>query len=554
MERWQPGFESAFEVSLDTEERQTFYQQRLALFALAMCSVSAVFFGLWNLALVGLYPSVPLGDVLGRPGNFWHLGATFLLFAGWLSIPRLRVSKRGLALIDGGLITAVTVTYAVMGYASRRPGTRVELVVVMIYMLFQLARAVIVPSTPRRTGVIGGLASIPPVILGSLLGSDVPPMPWPADPTVAELAGPSPNVYVAVFILLWCATTVAIATLASRIVYGLRQQVREARELGHYRLDEKLGEGGMGAVYKAHHALLRRPTVLKLLPPEKAGAHNISRFEREVRVSSRLTHPNNVAIYDYGRTPDGIFYYAMEYLEGIDLQALVELDGPQDPSRVVHVLVQVCGALAEAHEVNLVHRDVKPANIILCERGGVPDTAKVVDFGLVKEIESNPAPLLASGVNTILGTPMYLSPEAINEPDRVDARSDLYALGAVAYFLLSAVTVFTGKTIVEICAHHLHTTPVPPSTRLGRELPKDLEAVVLKCLEKDPARRIQSARELKDALLRLAIPPWSEAQARRWWSERRDLRLRPTSTKAGTDGITIPIDLKRRIDGSRAVG
>ena len=224
--------------------------------------------------------------------------------------------------------------------------------------------------------------------------------------------------------------------MTSQVIYGLRAQVVEAERMGQYVL-EKRRRSGMGTVYLARHALLRRPTAIKLLPADKAGAETISRFEREVQNTSMLSHPNTVAIFDYGRTPEGVFYYAMEYLEGVDLQRLVERFGPQSPARVVHILAQICGALAEAHARGLVHRDVKPANAILCERGGVPDTGKVVDFGLVKDMGTrarSPAgsdAALQTDINTIVGTPADLAPEAIASPDEVDARSEIYAIGAV---------------------------------------------------------------------------------------------------------------------------
>ena len=194
--------------------------------------------------------------------------------------------------------------------------------------------------------------------------------------------------------------------------------MREARRLGPYTLVEKIGEGGMGAVYRASHALLRRPTAIKILPPQRAGEMDLARFEREVQMTSQLTSPHTVSVYDYGRTPDGLFYYAMEFLDGIDLEELVRRDGPMPPGRVVHVLRQVCEALGEAHRAGLIHRDVKPANILLCERGGRFDVAKVVDFGLVKSVSgSDPGVTLE---NTVPGTPHYMAPEsaARGRPDR----------------------------------------------------------------------------------------------------------------------------------------
>ncbi len=278
----------------------------------------------------------------------------------------------------------------------------------------------------------------------------------------------------------------------------------------------------------AHHALLRRPTAIKFLPPDEAGELAIARFEREVQLTSKLTHPHVVAVFDYGRTPDGVFYYAMELLDGVTLEQLVARDGRQSPGRVIHIMRQVASALVEAHGVGLIHRDLKPANILLCERGGIPDFAKVVDFGLVKDLGDVGASLSAAGA--IVGTPQYLPPEAMRHPDVVDGRADLYQLGAVGYFLLTGGPVFDGDSIIEVCSHHLHTPVEPPSKRTGVAVPEDVERVVLACLSKDPNDRPASARELELLLEACAAgSPWPLASARAWWADFHTRGLPPNS-------------------------
>jgi serine/threonine-protein kinase len=315
-----------------------------------------------------------------------------------------------------------------------------------------------------------------------------------------------------------------IATVASHTIFGLRQQVRKAMQLGQYTLLRKIGEGGMGVVWEAKHAFLRRRTAVKLLPAERAGEEAIARFEREVQITSTLTHPNTIAIYDYGRSADGVFYYAMEYLDGIDLQALVDRDGPQPPGLVAHVLVQLCDALSEAHGVGLIHRDVKPANVILCERGGQPLVAKVLDFGLVKRIDGESGDVKLSQANMLIGTPLYMAPEALASPDRMDARSDLYSVGALGYVLLTGQPVFAGARPLEVFAQHMHSRPVPPSERLGEPIPADLEAIVLECLEKDPSLRPKSAAELSARLAATeAKKAFGPADAREAWDRCREL-------------------------------
>jgi serine/threonine protein kinase len=325
------------------------------------------------------------------------------------------------------------------------------------------------------------------------------------------------SVAFALGIALSCLIAQLLARRSVRVACAQPSRTTDPARLGSYLLEKKIGQGGMGTIYRAHHALLRRPAAIKLLPEGSASEHAVARFEREVQHTSLLTHPNTVSIYDYGYTPGGGFYYAMEYLDGLDLQTLVDSFGPQDPSRVAHLLAQVAASLGEAHSRGLVHRDIKPANVIVCERGGMADFVKVVDFGLVKDVETSVHPGITAA-NSILGTPLYMAPESILSPDRVDARADLYALGALGYFLLTGQPVFAGRSVIEICGRHLTATPVAPSKAAPCELPPDFEALLLKCLAKRPEDRPQSAAEFCEALLACAIEPWTEARARSWWA------------------------------------
>ncbi len=369
-------------------------------------------------------------------------------------------------------------------------------------VLALVLRAAIVPSTAARTVAVG---------LASTAGMTVP---------IWMHVGDAPEMLdrlVWTAVATWGVVFTLATAIVSRVIYGLHRTVRHALQLGNYTLEEQIGEGGMGVVYLARHALLRRPTAVKVLRPDRMGERSIARFEREVQQTSQLEHPNIVVIYDYGRTPDAQFYYAMEYLDGLTLAELVARDGPVPPGRVVYILAQVAHALADAHAHGLIHRDVKPANVVLCNRGGVADLAKVVDFGLVKQVEAGDAPD-QSVADTVVGTPLYMAPEAMSAPESLDHRADLYALGAIGYFLLTGDHLFTGRTAVEICAHHLHTPPEPPAARLGRPLPADLVAVVMRCLAKDPAERFPDALAVRRALLACAEPePWTLDDAVAWW-------------------------------------
>jgi len=320
-------------------------------------------------------------------------------------------------------------------------------------------------------------------------------------------------------LLILCALGIFLAMLfIARQHRALQKATLAAKKLGQYALEQKLGAGGMGTVYKARHAMLRRPTAVKLLDVDKISDTAIARFEREVQLTSALSHPNTVAVFDFGRTPDGIFYYAMEYLDGINLDRLVKRFGPLPEARMVYILRQVCGALAEAHRAGLVHRDVKPANIFLTSRGGMHDFVKVLDFGLVKALDGQETANLTSA-NVMTGTPLYASPEAVSHPDQVNARTDVYSVGAVGYFLLTATPVFTGDSVVEICMKHVNAAPDPPSVRSGKPFSGDLEGLLLRCLAKSPSDRPGDAAELLRELEACAIDgTWTARDAAAWWA------------------------------------
>jgi eukaryotic-like serine/threonine-protein kinase len=501
-----------------TEEPRALLQQRLALLCktLAVLSlgffvferaVSALFFG--NTAVQHLF--------LTRPAVF-HAAATLLFGLVWLACRSRRLPLAALSALDAAMPVLAAAAFSAMAY---HPANGVAaLVPVLCIMAAMLCRATLVPSSPRRTLLITSFAVLPAVVGASLSGGSL-------------LGSPSlpPGIYVG----LWGAVIVGLATLTSRTIYGLEQKVREARQLGQYTLVERIGAGGMGVVYRAEHAMLRRPTAIKVLPPERMGEQSLNRFEREVQLTSRLTHPNTVAIYDYGRTPDGLFYYAMEYLEGLTLTQLVELCGPLPAERAAFIMRQVAGSLAEAHGFGLIHRDIKPDNILICDRGGTCDFAKVLDFGLVKDIKSGDASL--SNVNLMVGTPAYMSPEAITSPATVAFPRDLYAIGAVTYFLVTGREVFLGRTTMEVCTHHVRTPPEAPSRVLGSALPEALEQLILTCLAKDPSARPQSAALIEQALAEVVGAAWGQAQARAWWDQNRAgvVRVRRSRPVPGSD-------------------
>jgi eukaryotic-like serine/threonine-protein kinase len=315
----------------------------------------------------------------------------------------------------------------------------------------------------------------------------------------------------------------------ARVVSRLGAAVRQARELGSYRLVERLGRGGMGEVWRAEHRLLARPAAIKLIRPEVLGANTpetrqllLRRFEREAQATAMLRSTHTIALYDFGVSDDGTFYHVMELLGGYDLHALVGRFGPMPAERAVHLLRQVCDSLAEAHEAGLIHRDIKPANIYACRYGREVDVVKVLDFGLVKHTQApEPGADLVTAGQLAGGTPAFMAPEQALGEDKVDARSDLYAVGCVGYWLLTGTLVFEGATPLETIVMHVHAQPDLPSRRTDLPIPRELEALILTCLAKDPAARPATADELGARLAAVPLErPWTAERAREWWATR----------------------------------
>lgn len=539
-------------VTEESEETRAFLQLRLALFW------KVLFF--FNLAggILGLAGG---GMVKRGPDTAITFGGIAISGTLWWLCRRGKRSSRFCRIVDTGglLLVAIVGSFltryilvafvrehsVVTGEGSLMADAYVVMIDLFPAAMFLAIRAALIPSSPRRTIIVTAMAGIPKILLSSLLVPAVGGgLAWRAAHSAAFPWLPTTSV------MEWTIATIT-CTVISRVIYGLRAEVREARRFGQYVLERKIGEGAMGVVYRATHAMLRRPAAIKLLLKDRANEADLRRFEHEVQLTSRLAHPNTISIFDYGRTAEGVFYYVMEYLDGLDLQSLVDRYGPVEPARVIHILTQVSGALAEAHALGLIHRDIKPANIMLTERPDEPDVVKVVDFGLVKRFGGNMAASAAG--NDLVGTPLYMAPEAISQPDTVDGRSDLYAVGAVAYFLLTGRHVFEAAGVIEICSKHMLEQPVPPSQRVGKALPADLEAIVLGCLAKDRDARPESAAVLRTSLLACADAAHIDLPAARaWWqAHRASPKHSPRSVDvvdddANSPPATMAIDLDGR--------
>jgi serine/threonine-protein kinase len=441
--------------------------------------------------------------------------AVALLVVAVLRSPRLSPQ----AAMNVGLAFEIASSYAIaaaefadpMGLEMHRGFMGLSWVAVWVVLF-----TVVVPTAPRRA-VLAALASVSavPVVIGLVVASGA---------SSARL-DPAQFFFGLVFPYL---LVVGMAWVGARVVYHLGTEVKRARELGSYSLEEKLGEGGMGEVWRARHRLLARPAAIKLIRHAGASDEAARRFEREAQVIARLRSPHTVELFDFGVADDGAFYYVMELLDGLDADSLVRRFGPIPPERAVYLLRQICHSLSEAESCGLIHRDIKPANIFVCRYGEEYDFAKVLDFGIVGAVR-NPAD--ADAVRTredaIQGTPAFMAPEQAMG-DAVDARADIYAAGCVAYWLLTGEQVFTADTPMGLLLHHGRTPPVPPSARTARPIPAALDDLVLACLAKDPADRPQSARELSRRLAALEdASAWTHDRARDWWAAHQPDRIRP---------------------------
>jgi serine/threonine-protein kinase len=476
-----------------------------------MCLVIA---GLWiaNFVLAHLLQSAPTKQpdiAIMRLFDMMGVVAVVVSLALYWYTRRPGRNPRLLLNLGLGYELLVALSIGVLDWAYNAPmGVSWIAIVILLF-------AAIIPTPPRRTFIVALLAA----------SMD------PAGALIWKVAGQSVSgadyVFFNAFPNYLCA---AIAPLISHIITGLGREVKRAREMGSYVLGDLIGAGGMGEVWQATHRFLARPAAIKLIKPQVLGAMTrqqsdvlIQRFRREAQAAAMLRSPHTIHLYDFGVTPDGTFYYVMELLNGMDLQTLVSTYGPLPPARVIYLLQQACESLAEAHDRGLVHRDIKPANIQVCRMGQYSDWVKVLDFGLVKSQAGGvQADTGLTAPNAMTGTPAYLSPEsALGEP--VDRRTDIYALGCVAYWMLTGRYVFSGQSALQIVARHVSSEPEPPSRHSGFDVSSTLDALVLACLQKKPSARPASARELCDRLSECEVErPWTREDAAGWWESRME--------------------------------
>jgi eukaryotic-like serine/threonine-protein kinase len=481
--------------------------ERLGVLALVWASLFA--FGILMNDVIAPLLHLPMRDLIpwGRPADVVAVLSIGVSLWLWRYIRQLSCRPR--VALDLALVYEVLLAFGV-GIVNQWEPHRVLAGRLSWICVLVLLFPMLVPNTPRKTLIASlAAASMDPVglLIAHWRGLEVP----------------------AFTVILWnylpnyaCAL---LAVIPSKIMTRLGHQVQRARELGSYRLVEMIGRGGMGEVWRATHRMLARPAAIKLIKPEILGTPGgnggrlvVQRFRREAEAASFLQSPHTIRLYDFGETRAGTFYFVMELLDGLDLETLVRRFGPIPPERVVHILRQSCHSLGEAHERGLIHRDVKPANIYLCRLGREYDFVKVLDFGLVKyDQDQSIMDTVKATSDLTTGTPAYMAPEMANG-DPVDRRADLYALGCVAYWLLTGRMVFEAESPLKMLIQHIQAQPVPPSVRGGRPVPPALEQLVLRCLAKDPASRPSSADAILRELDRIELQrPWDQERAREWW-------------------------------------
>jgi eukaryotic-like serine/threonine-protein kinase len=503
-------------AGLDTSGGAAFVQQRLALLGKTVFVLSAGFYVIVN-GLVLATGKMPFVPFVLSPSNSMHLVAIVVTGALWAIAGGRPRSLATLGLLDVGGLVLCCAAWAMM---ANEPDPHAIMPVLLATAVTTLARAVLVPSTGARTFWLT-TAAVAPALAVNVFLQGPPPQPTSIDFSPAFM-----RAMTWLNTALWLGIDVALATVTTRTIYGLRRQVKEAADVGQYALEERIGSGGMGEVWRARHRLLIRPAAIKLVRPQALGAAAgdpqvlLRRFEREARATAALKSPNTVQLYDFGVTDDGALYYVMELLEGMDLDALVKRFGPVPAGRAVHLLDQICSSLEDAHRNGLVHRDVKPANVVVSRLGQACDFVKVLDFGLVKldgaRQSEDSVRLTAAGA--VSGTPGFMAPEVALGEETTDHRVDLYSLGCVAYWLVTGKLVFEGSTAMKVMLAHAHERPPPPSSRVELPIPPALEALILECLEKDPAKRPPSAAAVQARLRAAAVePPWTAERAERWW-------------------------------------
>ncbi|MFB3067978.1 MAG: serine/threonine-protein kinase [Acidobacteriota bacterium] len=465
------------------------------------------------------------------PLRIMHLFLLLLLGGSTAFLHKSRsLSLKQLRILELAMIGSVTVylgTVQYLAFAQRAAGSSLPVMTlaggnaILPFVGLMLIYGMFIPNDWRRASrVIIPIAAVPVLVqfLVRLQYSESIPRAL-VRPEALRVVALERMTESAIYLLLGA----AIAIYGTYIVNSLRRQAFEARQLGQYRLTEKIGAGGMGEVWKASHRMLARPAAIKLIRPDMLGAQDtaeaqtiLRRFEREAQATAALSSPHSIILYDFGLTDDGTFYSVMEFLEGLDLESLVGRFGPLPPARVVYMLYQACQSLIDAHNNGLIHRDIKPANLFACRLGHLYDFLKVLDFGLVKtQAKADEAETrLTQGIT---GTPAYIAPEQALE-GKVDERSDIYALGCVGYWMLTGYTVFEGKTHLDTIFSHATTAPVPPSERTEQEVPTELEKLILNCLEKEPGNRPQSAAEMASQLVNCQLrDEWGPPQAAEWW-------------------------------------